>query len=258
MPKRNQAKVIGTRRDKKAQQGRVVKPKFEEARQEGRTQANTQPLVPRNEKQRAYIQSINENPLTIATGYAGTSKTYIPTVMACEAYLKGEIDKIVFVRPNISNSKSLGMFKGSAVEKMEMWLMPVINILKDRLTPGGLETAITNGNIQYVPLEVLKGFSAEKCFFIVDEGEDINQEEAKNIVTRQGKDCKMVISGDVSQSALKGGSGLKMLTKMAAKHTHLPIGFIDFNHVNDIERSQACKDWIIAFEKDEREGVKYE
>lgn len=258
MAKRSQAKVIGARREKKETRGRQVNPKFEEARQEGRTQANTSPLVPRNEKQRAYIQSINENPLTIATGYAGTSKTYIPTVMACEAYLRGEIDKIVFVRPNISNSKSLGMFKGSAIEKMEMWLMPVINILKDRLTAGGLETAITNGNIQYVPLEVLKGFSAEKCFFIVDEGEDINQEEAKNIVTRQGKDCRMVISGDVSQSALKNGSGLKMLTRMAEKHTHLPIGFIDFNHVNDIERSQACKDWIIAFEKDEREGVKYE
>jgi phosphate starvation-inducible PhoH-like protein len=178
--------------------------------------------------------------------------------MACDAYLKGEIDKIVFVRPNISNSKSLGMFKGSAVEKMEMWLMPVINILKARLTPGGLESAIDNGNIQYVPLEVLKGFSAERCFFIVDEGEDINQEEAKNIVTRQGKGCKMVISGDVSQSALKSHSGLKMLTRMAQRHTHLDIGFIDFNHVNDIERSQACKDWIIAFEKDDREGVKYE
>lgn len=258
MAKRNKASVVGKRWEEKEQRGREVNPKFGEARQDGRTQADTKPLTPRNEKQRAYIQSINENPLTIATGYAGTSKTYIPTVMACDAYLKGEIDKIVFVRPNISNSKSLGMFKGSAVEKMEMWLMPVINILKARLTPGGLQTAIENGNIQYVPLEVLKGFSAEKCFFIVDEGEDINQEEAKNIVTRQGKGCKMVISGDVSQSALKGGSGLKMLTKMAQKHTHLPIGFVDFNHVNDIERSQACKDWIIAFEKDEREGTKYD
>ncbi len=254
MAKRNKAQVVGTRWEKKEEKGRETKPKFQEARDEGRTQHDTKPLKPRNEKQARYIQSINENPLTIATGYAGTSKTYIPTVMACDAYLKGEIDKIVFVRPNISNSKSLGMFKGSAIEKMEMWLMPVINILKDRLTPGGLETAIENGNIQYVPLEVLKGFSAERCFFIVDEGEDINQEEAKNIVTRQGKDCKMVISGDVSQSALKSHSGLKMLTDMASRHSHLQIGFIDFNHVNDIERSEACKQWIIAFEKDEREG----
>ena len=143
------------------------------------------------------------------------------------------------------------MFKGSAVEKMEMWLMPVINILRDRLTAGGLETAIENGNIQYVPLEVLKGFSAENCFFIVDEGEDINAEEAKNIVTRQGKGCKMVISGDISQSALKEGSGLKKLIQMAQKYSHINMGVIDFNHINDIERSQACKDWIIAFEKEE-------
>jgi phosphate starvation-inducible PhoH-like protein len=253
MAKRNQAKVLGRRWEEKEVKGREVKPKFEAAREEGRTQHDTKPLKPRSDKQAYYIQSINENPLTIATGYAGTSKTYIPTVMACDAYLKGEIDKIVFVRPNISNSKSLGMFKGSAIEKMEMWLMPVINILKDRLTPGGLETAIENGNIQYVPLEVLKGFSAERCFFIVDEGEDINKEEAKNIVTRQGKDCKMVISGDVSQSALKSFSGLKMLTDMAIRHTNLKIGFVDFNHVNDIERSEACKQWIIAFEKDEKE-----
>lgn len=252
MAKRNKASVIGKRWEEKESVGRQVDPKFQEKRK-----TENKPLVPRNEKQRSYIKSINENPLTIATGYAGTSKTYIPTVMACDAYLNGEIDKIVFVRPNISNSKSLGMFKGSAVEKMEMWLMPVINILKDRLTPGGLETAIANGNIQYVPLEVLKGFSAEKCFFIVDEGEDINQEEAKNIVTRQGKDCKMVISGDVSQSALKERSGLRMLTQMAERHSNLKIGFVDFNHISDIERSQACRDWITAFEKDEKGGVKY-
>jgi phosphate starvation-inducible PhoH-like protein len=252
MAKRNQAKVIGKRWEDKEERGREVKPKFVEAREDGRHQANTKPLVPRNEKQRAYIQSIMENPLTIATGFAGTSKTYIPTVMACDAYLKGEIDKIVFVRPNVSNSKSLGMFKGSAIEKMEMWLMPVINILRDRLTAGGLETAIENGNIQYVPLEVVKGFSAENCFFIVDEGEDITIDEAVKIVTRQGKGCKMVISGDVGQSELKDRSGLKFLTQMTQKYTNLQCGFVDFNHVNDIERSDACKQWIIALHK---EGV---
>lgn len=258
MAKRNKEQVMNARRDVKESTGRQVKDKFLEARAEGRTQHDTTVLRPRNDKQAAYIQSINENPLTVVTGYAGTSKTYIPTVMACDAYLAGEYDKIVFVRPNVSNSKSLGMFKGSAVEKMEMWLMPVINILKARLTPGGLETAIENGNIQYVPLEVLKGFSAERCFFIVDEGEDITREEAKNIVTRQGKDCKMIISGDISQSALKSHSGLKMLVDMAGRHSHLKVGFVDFNHVNDIERSQACKDWIIAFEKDEKGGDKNE
>lgn len=251
MAKRNQQQVKASRQATKEDRGRVVKPKFVDAREDGRTQANTTPLKPRNEKQVAYIRSIMENPLTVATGFAGTAKTYIPTVMACDAYLKGEIDKIVFTRPNISNSKSLGMFKGSAIEKMEMWLMPVINILRDRLTTGGLETAIENGNIIFMPLEVVKGYSAEKCFFIVDEGEDITIDEARKIVTRQGHGCKMVISGDVSQSELKERSGLKWIAHMTQKYSGLAVGYVDFNHVNDIERGEACKQWIIAINKED-------
>lgn len=249
--KRTQEAVQYAREDKKQERGRVIKPKFAEQRAE---QINNRPLVPLNDKQRTYIHLINEFDLVLATGWAGTSKTYIPTVMACDAYLKGDIDKIVFTRPNISNSKSLGMFKGSVVEKMEMWLMPVMNILRDRLGVGGLETAIKNGNIQFVPMEVIKGFSAENCYFIVDEGEDLNEEEAKKIVTRQGRNCKMIISGDVSQSELKERSGLKMLFAMIEKYPAIKAGRIDFNNINDIVRSEQCKAWVIAFNKEEKEG----
>lgn len=247
--KRTQDDVHIARREKRATTGRKIPDKFKEEREE---QINSRPLVPLNEKQRVYIQLINQYDLVLATGWAGTSKTYIPTVMACDAYLRGDIDKIVFTRPNISNSKSLGMFKGSAVEKMEMWLMPVMNILRDRLGVGALETAIKHGNIQFVPMEVIKGFSAENCFFIVDEGEDLTVEEAKKIVTRQGRNCKMVISGDVSQSELKERSGLKMLFKMIAEYPALNVGTIDFNHINDIVRSEQCKQWVIAFNKEEK------
>lgn len=246
--KRTQAHVKEARETKKATTGRRISQKFQEQREE---MINSRPLVPLNDKQREYIHQINKHPLVIATGWAGTSKTYIPTVMACDAYLRGDIDKIVFTRPNISNSKSLGMFKGSAVEKMEMWLMPVMNILRDRLGQGALECAIERGNIQFVPMEVVKGFSAENCYFIVDEGEDLSVDEAKKIVTRQGKNCKMIISGDVSQSELKERSGLKRLLEMAAKHPHLDVGITDFNNINDIVRSEACKAWIIAFNREE-------
>lgn len=249
MVKRTQEAVITERRERKHRTGRVVQPKFQEERAE---QIQSRPLVPLNEKQRTYIRLIEEHDLILATGWAGTSKTYIPTVMACDAYLRGDIDKIVFTRPNISNSKSLGMFKGSAVEKMEMWLMPVMNILRDRLGVGGLETAIKNGNVQFVPMEVIKGFSAENCFFIVDEGEDLTCEEAKKIVTRQGRNCKMVISGDVSQSELKEKSGLKMLFRMIEEYPTLKVGTVDFNNINDIVRSEQCKQWVIAFNKDEK------
>lgn len=252
MTKRTQQDVINNRRTKKETTGRVITPKFAEQREE---EINSRPLVPLNEKQRSYIRLIDDYDLVLATGWAGTSKTYIPTVMACDALRRGDIDKIVFTRPNISNSKSLGMFKGSAVEKMEMWLMPVMNILRDRLGVGGLESAIKNGNIQFVPMEVIKGFSAENCFFIVDEGEDLTIEEAKKIVTRQGRNCKMVISGDVSQSELKEKSGLKMLFHMIQEYPALKVGTVDFNNINDIVRSEQCKQWVIAFNKEEKKGA---
>lgn len=249
MVKRTREDVVTARQEKKAATGRVITGKFQQQRAE---EINSRPLVPLNDKQRHYIRLIEEYDLVLATGWAGTSKTYIPTVMACDAYIKGDIDKIVFTRPNISNSRSLGMFKGSAVEKMEMWLMPVMNILRDRLGVGRLETAIKEGNIQFVPMEVIKGFSAENCFFIVDEGEDLSVEEAKKIVTRQGRNCKMVISGDVSQSELKERSGLKMLFKMIKDYPALNVGTVDFNHINDIVRSEQCKQWVIAFNKEEK------
>lgn len=255
MAKRSRQQVQAAREEKRQERGRRVKESFVEAREEGRTQnQDTRPLVPRNDKQVAYIRSINENPLTVATGFAGTSKTYIPTVMACDAYLRGDIDKIVFTRPNVSNSKSLGMFKGSAIEKMEMWLMPVISILRDRLTNGGLESAIKNGNIVFMPLEVVKGYSAENCFFIIDEGEDITVEEAEKLMTRQGKNCKMVISGDLTQSELKERSGLKWISYMVNTYPSIQAGFIDFNHKDDIVRGEACKAWIIAIHKEKNKG----
>lgn len=195
------------------------------------------------------MKMIGECATTIAIGYAGTSKTYIPTVMACDMFRMGEIDKIVFSRPNISNSKSLGFFGGGLVEKMTNWLMPVINILRDRLGQNTLEVALKEGNIEFVPLEVAKGYSAENCFFIVDEAEDMTYEEAKMIVTRQGKNCRMVLAGDIQQSALKEKSGLRTLIEVASLCPFIDLGIMDFNNKSDIVRSESCKNWIIGFER---------
>lgn len=243
-PKRTRKSVVDDRWEKKAARGREVKDKFMEQREE-----EVPPLVALNEKQKRYINLIGSKDLVLATGFAGTSKTYIPTVMACDWYRHNRIKKIVFTRPPISNSKSLGFFGGDLNEKMENWLMPVLSILRDRLTPNVVELAIKRKDIEFVPLETIKGYSAENCMFIVDEAEDISIEEAKKIVTRQGKNCKMILSGDVSQSELKDRSGLKYLIAMVAKHK-LDVGVIDFCDVDDIVRSKQCKDWIIAFSKE--------
>lgn len=234
-------------RSKRPQRRGSPKPKFVEQRNE---EVQAIPLRPLNEKQRKYIDSIENHAMVVATGWAGTSKTYIPTVLACQKLRTHQIDKIVFTRPNISNSKSLGFFGGDLIEKMQNWLMPVMNILREQFNEETLEIYLKRGQIEFVPMEVVKGYSAENCFFIVDEAEDLTIDEAKKIVTRQGKGCKMVLCGDIFQSELGAKSGLAWIAEMVKKYSNLNTGLIEFDHVNDIVRSDTCRNWIIALRKE--------
>lgn len=237
-----------TRADKaSAGQERAIREKFIEERV-------LPPLRPLNDKQAKYIQLISDKKLVVATGYAGTSKTYIPTVMACDAYRKGEINKIFLCRPAMSESKSLGYFGGDLVDKCKNWLLPVLFTMYERLGKDVVEIAIRCGDIQFIPMETIKGMSFGKgTFIIVDECEDVTVKEAKSILTRQGGGT-MILAGDIGQSALNEKSGLKFIVDMIAKYPELEktTGIIDFNDVDDIVRSKECKAWIVAMSKEEK------
>ena len=236
-------------RKSKQQEG---KPRQINEKHQQTAKKTAKPLVPLNEKQQEYITSIYENPLTIATGYAGTSKTYCPTVIACDMYQEGLIEQIVLTRPNVSSSKTLGAFKGSLVEKMSHWLLPVMAILHERLGKNKTEYLIEHGDITFVPLEVIKGCSFNNCFVICDEAEDLTPDEFKKVVTRLGKDSKMVFAGDLTQADLRTGSGLDMGLRMAKKYDSLGCGWVDFNSPDDIVRSDTVKQWILAFNEEEK------
>ena len=235
-----------TRADKaSAGQERAIREKFIEERV-------LPPLRPLNDKQVKYIQLISDKKLVVATGYAGTSKTYIPTVMACDAYRKGHINKIFLCRPAMSESKSLGYFAGDLETKAKHWLLPVLSIMYERLGKEVVEIAIRSGDIQFIPMETIKGMSFGKgTFIIVEECEDVTVKEAKSILTRQGGGT-MILAGDIGQSALNEKSGLKFIVDMIAKYPELEktTGVIDFNDVDDIVRSKECKAWIVAMSKE--------
>jgi phosphate starvation-inducible PhoH-like protein len=210
------------------------------------------PLVPMTEKQKRYINLIECKDLVFATGYAGTSKTYIPTAIACRKWKAGDIDKIILTRPNVSNSKSLGAFKGTLVEKMTPWLGPVLGVMYEYLGKTVTDLAIENGNIEFIPMEVIKGYSLSNAFIICDEAEDLSFDDAKKLVTRQGENSTLVLAGDITQSELKAGSGLRKLIDIANRNKNINAGLVDFNHLDDIVRHPIVKEWIRAFEK---EGV---
>ena len=244
---RNAQRYSGRRSNKTEHSDvREIKPKFKEER------SSVTPLSPMTHKQAKYMELIETKNCVIATGLAGSSKTYIPTVMACDMLRKGEIEHIVLVRPAISNSASLGYFGGSVVEKMSLWLLPILQTLHKRLGKGVVDENIKDGCIQCVPLETIKGTSFSKdTFVLVDEAEDLDIAEIKSILTRQGGG-KMVLCGDIEQSALTERSGLLFAKRYTEKYPHLlnSIGFVDFNEYSDIVRSQECKDWVRVFHKE--------
>lgn len=238
-----------TRRTKEERpEGRVIKDKFKEQRAQT---LNNRPVVPLNERQKEYFEAIYSKDLIVATGFAGTSKTFVATSLAANAFYKGEINKIVLARPAVSNSQSLGFFSGDANEKMKNWLMPMLSVLYDRLGREVVDIAIGNGDIQLQPLETIKGMSYGKGTWVIcDEVEDCTIQEVKSIVTRNGG-AKMILCGDVLQSALAEDSGLNIFADILYNSPRLQesAALIEFDSHDHIVRGKLCKDLIIAFDK---------
>jgi len=203
-------------------------------------------LVAMNDTQQRYISALQTHNQIIVTGFSGTGKTFIAASHAANLYANRKIDRIIITRPNIAVGKDLGYLPGTLEEKYTPWIMPVLDVLEQHLGKNVVETGMKNGNIQMVPLSVMRGRSFNKSFIIVDEAQNLTIHEMKMLLTRVGKECTIVINGDIKQSDINQQSGLSKILHLAKKY-NMDIPTIEFG-VDDIVRSDICKQWIIAFE----------
>lgn len=203
-------------------------------------------LVPLNDNQATYINALARSSQVVVVGYSGTGKTYIAATVAANLYLQRLINKIVITRPNVAVGKDLGYLPGDLYEKFAPWAMPVLDVLKKQLGDGVFDTALKAGNIEMAPLSIMRGRSFKDAFIILDEAQNTSIAEIKMFLTRIGENCKVVVNGDIRQSDIHGQSGLSKIIHLAKKN-NLPIPIIEFG-VDDIVRSDICKQWIIAFE----------
>lgn len=206
------------------------------------------PLLPKNEKQKQYIDALKHSNQVIVLGPAGTGKTYCVATFAANEYHLKNIDKIVITRPHVSVGKEIGFLPGTLEEKCQPWALPVIDVLEKHLSKGVVETALKNGNIEVAPLALMRGRSFENSLVILDEAQNVTLTELKMLVTRIGEGSTLVVNGDVQQSDLKEGDGLSKLVHLTKKHM-LPIPVVEFG-VDDIVRSDICKTWIEIFLKE--------
>jgi len=192
-------------------------------------------MTPKNATQRYHESSIIGSAICVITGPAGTGKTFVSGMTIAALFSSGAYEKIVLCRANVPTGNTLGHFPGDIREKLTPWLLPMISVLKRALGNTKFEYLLQRDQIEYQPLETIRGRSFENTLVMIDESQNLTLEELKAITTRMGEGSKMVLMGDVQQSDVDNGYPLRKLVAMCNKHG-IAIPVIEYG-VEDIVRS---------------------
>jgi phosphate starvation-inducible protein PhoH and related proteins len=183
------------------------------------------PIFPKTSNQQRFTESLIKNQISIATGPAGTGKTFLSIAVACRMLQMGEIEKLVLTRPAVEAGESLGFLPGDLVQKVDPYLRPIYDALHDCLGIEKVQVLISLNKIEIAPIAFMRGRTLKSSFIILDEAQNCTIMQLKMILTRLGKDSKMAISGDTTQIDLASGkSGLEKVAK--ALHDIQGIGII--------------------------------
>jgi len=196
--------------------------------------------------QRKMVELMEKNDMLFAIGPAGTGKTYTAVALAVKALKDKEVKKIILTRPAVEAGENLGFLPGDLKEKLDPYMQPLYDALRDMIPFERLDSYIEKGVIQIAPLAFMRGRTLDNAFVILDEAQNTTHNQMKMFLTRMGKNAKFVINGDPGQIDLprRQVSGLKeaMLTLKEVKG----IGFVYLDD-KDVLRHRLVKDIISAY-----------
>lgn len=205
-----------------------------------------QAIRPMNDGQRGYDAAIRSNDVIFATGPAGTGKTFFAAARAAEAFLAGDIARIIITRPNVEAAEDgIGYLPGELEEKFEPYFRPVREALEKVLGSGPLEYAIKSGQIEARPLAFLRGATLEDAWVIGDEMQNATRSQMKLLLSRAGENVKFLINGDEDQLDIDPAkSGLMDAVRRLRSIPRIDaVAFTD----NDIVRSSLCQAIVRAY-----------
>src|SRR5699024_205868 len=156
--------------------------------------------------QRLYIENIKKNDLTLAIGPAGTGKTFLAVVLACQMLRDGQGKRVVLTRPAVEAGENLGILPGDLKEKVDPYLRPLYDGLHTVLGTEQADRLIERGVIEVAPLAYMRGRTLNDAFCILDEAQNTTEMQMKMFLTRLGFGSKMVVTGDETQIDLPGSS----------------------------------------------------
>ncbi len=149
--------------------------------------------------QQRLVDTIYTHDMVFAIGPAGTGKTYTGVAMAVKALKEKQVKRIILTRPAVEAGENLGFLPGDMKEKLDPYMQPLYDALRDMLPPQTLEDYILKGIIQIAPLAFMRGSTLDKAFVILDEAQNTTHSQMKMFLTRMGKNAKFMITGDPGQ-----------------------------------------------------------
>lgn len=201
--------------------------------------------------QRKLVEAVAKNDMVFAVGPAGTGKTYTAVALAVRALKSKEVKRIILTRPAVEAGENLGFLPGDLKEKLDPYLMPLYDALRDMIPPEKLADMLEFGIIEIAPLAFMRGRTLDKAFVILDEAQNTTSMQMKMFLTRMGMTAKFVVTGDMSQVDLprKQKSGLAFA--LDALNDVEGVGIVRMGQA-DVLRHSLVKKMIEAMENLER------
>jgi len=203
--------------------------------------------------QRKLVDAVNLNDMVFAIGPAGTGKTYTGVALAVKALKEKQVKRIILTRPAVEAGENLGFLPGDLKEKLDPYMQPLYDALRDMIPSEKLAHFIENGTIQIAPMAFMRGRTLDHAFVILDEAQNTTHAQMKMFLTRMGKSAKFLITGDPGQIDLPRRviSGLKEALLILKNVNGIEMIYLDDK---DVIRHKLVKKVIDAYKNIEHQN----
>lgn len=200
-------------------------------------------VAPLNYIQGEYLQAIKSSDIIFGIGSAGTGKTFIAASYAAGLLFQRKIQKIILTRPTVETGRGMGFLPGELDEKYAPYLQPFESVFTRTLGKSFYQYAVKSKAIDPKPIGFMRGSSFDDCVILADEAQNLTKTELKMLLSRIGKNCKIVLSGDPKQTDISDSGLLDAVARLENLSGIEVVRFRD----EDIVRSAMCKQVILAY-----------
>ncbi|MBR1784319.1 MAG: PhoH family protein [Bacteroidales bacterium] len=202
----------------------------------------------RTANQSRLVEMVAANDLVFAVGPAGTGKTYTAVALAVRALKNKEVRRIVLTRPAVEAGENLGYLPGDLRDKLDPYLQPLYDALRDMLPPQKIDSYRDDGTIEIAPLAFMRGRTLDNAFVILDEAQNATAAQLKMFLTRMGRNARFVVTGDLTQIDLPHRQQSGLPQALSILRDVKGVGIVELDR-SDVVRHRLVAEIIRAYER---------